>query len=264
MREPEGTATADPALGSVDRTSGGSRKDPVMLKAKDLLKNAPTILPTPKAPKKEKKGGKVIHLDTSKEKKAAPKNAMSAKYTPALKALVTSLIATARTAQSAGLAVAERLAEAFAMDPHRVTGHDTPTAWAHSLLTEACPMAGGSTVYAWIEAGVARAAVVASGQDPAIFPMDTLRVIGAKSVTGQDPKRMASLAKELAADETFRNGAGKVDPKKARAYVSGAAPDAMDRKEKVQKLARSAKKYGGNREAAMDLLKEAIDLIAAG
>ena len=259
MHEPEGTATADPALGSVDRTSGGSRKDPVMLKAKDLLKNAPTTLPAPKAPKKEKKA-----TEKKATEKKAPKNAMSAKYAPALKALVTSLIATARTAQSAGLAVAERLAEAFAMDPHRVTGHDTPTAWAHALLTEACPMAGGSTVYAWIEAGVARAAVVASGQDPALFPMDTLRVIGAKSVTGQDPKRMASLAKELAADDTFRNGAGKVDPKKARAYVSGAAPDAMDRKEKVQKLARSAKKYGGNREAAMDLLKEAIALIAAG
>lgn len=225
-----------------------------MLKAKDLLKNAPTTLPAPKAPKKEKKA----------TEKKAPKNAMGAKYAPALKAIVASLITTARTAQSAGLAVAERLAEAFNMEPHKVTGHETPTAWAHALLTEACPMAGGSTVYAWIEAGLARAAVVASGQDPALFPMDTLRVIGAKSVTGQDPKRMASLAQELASDENLRNGAGKVDPKKARAHVSGDAVCGMDRKEKVQKLARSAKKYGGNREAAMDLLKEAIALIAKG
>lgn len=236
-----------------------------MLKAKNLLKNAPSTLSAAKAPKKEKKkGGKVIHLDNSKEKKAAPKNAITAKYTPALSALVSTLITTARTAQSAGLAVAERLAEAFAMDPHKVTGHDSPTAWAHALLSEACPMAGGSTVYAWIEAGLARAAVVASGQDPALFPMDTLRVIGAKSVTGQDPARMADLAKQLAANEAFRNGAGKVDPKKARAFVSGSATDSMDRKEKVQRLARAAKKYGGNREAAMDLLKEAIALIAKG
>jgi hypothetical protein len=207
-------------------------------------------------------GAKVAHLaDPAKEKKSAPMNAMAAKYAPALKALVSSLVDVARTAQSAGLAVAERLAEAFAMDPHRTTGHDTPTAWAHALLTEACPMAGQSTVYAWIEAGVARAAVVAAGQDPSLFPMDTLRVIGSKSVAGQDPKRMAALAEELATTPTLRNGAGKVDPKKARAHVSGDAITSMDRKEKVQKLARTARKLGGNAGAAIDLLREAIAMI---
>lgn len=237
------------------------------------MKNEKNAVIAPAAPAigkaKKKAPAKVIHLaDPEKSKaapaKVAPKNAMSAKYAPALKALVSSLVDTARTAQSAGLAVAERLAEAFAMDPHKVTGHDTPTAWAHALLTEACPMAGGSTVYAWIEAGCARAAVVANGIDPGLFPMDTLRVIGAKSVTGQDPKRMAALAAELADDATLRNGAGKVDPKKAKAFVKGEAADSMERSEKVQRLARAAKKYGGNREAAMDLLKEAIALIAKG
>lgn len=199
-----------------------------------------------------------------KDAKPAPANALAAKYTGALAATVKTLVLAAQSAASAGLTVAERLAEAFAMDPHRVTGHDSPTAWAHALLSEACPMAGQSTVYAWIEAGCARAAVVAAGQDPALFPMDTLRVIGSKSVTGQDPKRMAALASELAADPALRNGAGKVDPKKARASVNGTAIDALSRKEKVQKLARIARKLGGNGDAARDLLAEAAALIAKG
>jgi hypothetical protein len=35
----------------------------------------------------------------------------------------------------------------------------------------------------------------------------------------------------------------------------------MDRKEKVQKLARTARKLGGNAGAAIDLLREAIAMI---
>ena len=225
---------------------------PAMGKAK----GKPFPAPAATAPAKGK--GK----DAKPAAKVAPANALTAKYAPALKALVSSLITTAQGAASAGLAVAERLAEAFAMDPHKVTGHESPTAWAHALLTEACPMAGQSTVYAWIEAGNARMAVVASGQDPALFPMDTLRVIGAKSVTGQDPKRMARLAEELAQDPALRNGAGKVDPKKARAFTQGTAITSLDRKEKVAKLARMARKLGGNADAARDLLAEASALIA--
>ncbi len=121
-------------------------------------------------------------------------------------------------------------------------------------------MAGSSTVYAWIEAGVARTAVVAAGMDPAIFPMDTLRVIGSKSITGQDPTRMAELARSMATDEGLRNGAGKVDPRKARASVKGSGPAAsLDRGEKVNALIRKARSLAGTTEGALDLLRDAVD-----
>ncbi len=237
------------------------------------MKTAITTAATP-ALKATKKAPalKLIHIADpepskkapAKKEKGKPRNALTTKYSPALSAVVKTLITTAQGAASAGLAVAERLAEAFAMEPQKATGHDTCTSWAHALLSEACPMAGQSTVYAWIEAGVARVAVVEAGQDPALFPMDTLRVIGSKNVAGQDPKRMAALAEELAADPALRNGAGKVDPKKARAFTQGTAVTAMDRKEKVAKLARMARKFGGSGDAARDLLMEATALIAKG
>ena len=194
------------------------------------------------------------------EAKPAPVSPLSAKYTPALTAIVTTLVTTAKAAASAGLEVAARLAEAMAMDPHTATGHQSATAWAHALLSEACPMAGSSTVYAWIEAGVARTAVVAAGLDPALFPMDTLRVIGAKSVTGQDPTRMADLARSMAKDETLHNGAGKVDPRKARASVKGSGPSvSLDRGEKLTALIRKARSLAGTTEGALELLRDAVE-----
>jgi hypothetical protein len=246
------------------------RKDPAMKTAKTVDAVAAAVPAIGKAKKKAPAPAKVIHLDApekskkapaKKDAKGKPRNAMTAKYAPALKAIVASLIDSARSAASAGLEVASRLAEAMAMEPHKATGHETATAWAYALLVEACPMAGTSTVYAWIEAGTARSACVGAGIDPALFPMDTLRVIGSKSVTGQDPKRMAALASELAADDSLRNGAGKVDPVKARKYVKGEAADSMDRGEKVQRLVRTARKFGGNGDAAIALLQDAIEAI---
>jgi len=227
-----------------------------------------------KAKRKAAAPAKVIHLDAPEKSKRAPakrdakgqpRNALTTKYAPALAALVTSVIDSARSAASAGLAVAERLAECLALEPHKSTGHETATAWAYALLSEACPMAGTSTVYAWVEAGAARSALVAARIDPSVFPMDTLRVIGSRNVTGQDPARMAALAKELAENAALRNGAGKVDPQRARKYVKGeeTSGGGMDRAEKVQRLVKRARKYGGNADAAIELLQDAIDAIEA-
>lgn len=228
---------------------------------KATKKKKPAAVTPANSPMRE--NAKEVAASMKKEAKPAPANPMNAGYAPALMAVVATLVETARSAASAGLLVAERLAEAFTMEPHAVTGHATPTAWAHALLTEAAPMAGQSTVYAWIEAGLARAAVVKAGIDPALFPMDTLRVIGAKSTTGQDPKRMAEMAKALAADDTLRNGAGKVDPRKARAWAQGTATEAMDREAMIKALANKAKKFGGDWASACDLLLAAVDLAEA-
>jgi hypothetical protein len=219
-----------------------------------------TAAPLGKARKATPKPAPEAKPEKAAEKKPAPVSPLSAKYAPALTAIVTTLVTTAKAAASAGLDVAARLAEAMAMNPHEATGHQSATAWAHALLSEACPMAGSSTVYAWIEAGVARTAVVAAGMDPAIFPMDTLRVIGAKSVTGQDPTRMADLAKAMAKDEGLRNGAGKIDPRKARASVKGSGPSvSLNRGEKITALIRKARSLAGTTEGALDLLRDAVD-----
>ena len=229
-----------------------------------------TAAPAPVKARRKGTGAPVAHLDTTREKsgkapakrdaKGQPRNALSTVYAPALAAMVAQVVDAARNAASAGIVVAERLAEAFAMEPHKATGHQSATAWAHALLTEACPMAGTSTVYAWIEAGLARTAVVKAGIDPALFPMDTLRVIGSKGVTGQDPGKMADLAKRLAKDPEMRNGAGKVDPRKARDSVKGKGPGAgMDHGEKIAALIKRAKQLAGTPELALTLLEEAAE-----
>ena len=204
---------------------------------------------------------------TMKADKAADVQVHSAfafkNYTPELKALVKEIALNANAATSAGLKVATSLAEAFKLTPWTLTGHKDAQTWAFALLTEACPLSATSTRYAWIEAGAARAAILGNpgiAGDISKFPMDTLRVIGAKSNTGNNPASMVKLATELLENKETHNTKGSVDPVKANKVVRGENANAKPtRDEMVATLCVMARKYSpDNAQGALDLLNEAV------
>jgi hypothetical protein len=186
----------------------------------------------------------------------APKSALDFKgYTAEARAVVSEVRKYAVQAASAGVALASALADAFRMELHMKTGHRDLNSWAMDALMSAAPNIGRSSAYAWIEAAHALVGIERAGLDAAQFPTDTLRIIGSRTNTGQDPQRMADLAKSLASDESLRNKSGRVDPAKAKRMMKG-APVAEDRGVKVAEYAR--KIGGGTKEGALQMLHAAL------
>jgi hypothetical protein len=196
-------------------------------------------------------------------KAAPPKSALTFKgYAPEARALVQTIATHASAAASAGLTLATALAEAFAMDLWKVTGHSDDNAWAVALLAEAAPEAGRSTIYAWVETAHGICGVRKAGQDVALFPTDTLRIVGSRKVAGQDPAQMAKVVAELVADPKLRNKAGRIDPYKARAHVDpksgGKAEDPS-----VTLAERALKAASGDHAKALTMLAEAMRVVEA-
>ena len=182
-------------------------------------------------------------------------------YTPVMSALVTDIVQAAEAATSAGLKVATKLAEAFVLEPWKMTNHKDALSWALALLEEACPTSANSTRYAWVEAGIARCALVSGGVDVSAFPMDTLRLIGSKSATGHNATKIVGLAKELLANKDALNSKNSVDPVKAGKIMKGQNPNAAPtREEMIVALCVLARKYCPSDAAgALDLLKSAYE-----
>ena len=233
-----------------------------MPRAKNVLSALVTAIDaapvaTPKAPK----APIAAKADTAAE---LPSAFTFKKYSPALKALVQEIGIAANAATSAGLKVATSLADAFKLEPWKATGHRDAGTWALALLGEACPLSAVSTRYAWIEAGMARSALLA---DPAMakvidsFPMDALRIVGAKSNTGHNAAKMVALATELMNDPKAKNAKGSIDPAKASKIVRGVDPSTPPtRDEMLAALCGMARKYCPNdATAAYELLKAATD-----
>jgi hypothetical protein len=197
-----------------------------------------------------------------KTAKTEPMNAATCdKYTPAARAIVAQVCEAARSAASATMTLAGRLAEAMSMNLHTVTGHADTNAWAWSVLMTAAPNAGRSTIYAWVEVAHGIVGVRKSGEDLAIFPTDTLRQIGSKSTAGQNPEQMASLAKELAQDPALRNARGNIDPAKVRTALAGETVKSgkPDLDTLAKRLASRARKLNGRtRDGAIELLTAAL------
>jgi len=194
--------------------------------------------------------------------KKEPLNAMTCdRYSPAARAIVEQVCEAAKSAASATMTLAGRLAEAMAMDLHAVTGHADTNAWAWSILMTAAPNAGRSTIYAWVEVAHGIVGVRKSGEDLSIFPTDTLRQIGSKATAGQDPAQMASLAKELAQDPALRNARGNIDPAKVRTALAGETVKSgkPDLDTLAKRLAARARKMNGRtRDGAIELLTAAL------
>jgi hypothetical protein len=236
-----------------------------MSKAKNVLSaliSAVDAAPVaaPKAPKAPK-----APIAAKADKAAELPSAFTfSKYDPKVKALVKEIGIAANAATSAGLKVATSLADAFMFEPWKATGHRDAGTWALALLAEACPLSAVSTRYAWIEAGMARSALLA---DPAMakvidsFPMDALRIVGAKSNTGHNAAKMVALATELMNDPKAKNAKGSIDPQKAAKIVRGVDPSTPPtRDEMLAALCGMARKYCPNdATAAYELLKAATD-----
>lgn len=218
-----------------------------MSKAKNSAKNAPAVAEAP-----------------AKATPKVPKSALAFKgYAPEARALVNTIATHASAAASAGLTLATALAEAFAMRLHEATGHADENAWALALLAEAAPEAGRSTVYAWIETAHGIVGVRKAGQDVALFPTDTLRIVGSRKVAGQDPAQMAKVVAEMVADPKVRNKAGRIDPYKARAMVDPKASSAATVDPSVALAERAMKAAGGDADKACRLLADAAKVVLA-
>lgn len=201
---------------------------------------------------------------TTTPKAAPPKSALTCKaYKPEARALVNTIATHASAAASAGLTLATALAEAFAMDLWKVTGHSDDNAWAVALLAEAAPEAGRSTIYAWVETAHGIVGVRKAGQDVALFPTDTLRIVGSRKVAGQDPAQMAKVVAELVADPKIRNKAGRIDPYKARAHVDPKSGGGKAEDPSVTLAERAMKAASGDHGKALSLLAEAMKVVEA-
>ncbi len=190
-----------------------------------------------------------------------PKSAMTCRgYGAPIKAGIVSVLTHAEAAHSAGMKVATGLAELFVMEPWTISGHKDATQWALALLTEALPTAGQSTKYAWVDAAVARCAIVADGTlDIADFPMDTLRVAGARMATGHDPVKIVELAKKLAANPDLRNAKGSIDPAKAAKAAKGKSTE-LTRMDMIKAIRSCANRYAPNdAQGAWELLRDAAE-----
>lgn len=196
-------------------------------------------------------------------KAAPPKSALAFKgYAAEARAIVDAIAREARAAASAGLTLTTSLADAFAMDLWKVTGHSDDNAWAVALLSEAAPEAGRSTIYAWVETAHGIVGVRKAGSDVSLFPTDTLRIVGSRKVAGQDPAQMAKVVAELVAEPKVRNKAGRIDPYKARAHLDPAK--SADRVDPAVALAeRAMKASGGDADKACRLLADAAKVILA-
>lgn len=189
----------------------------------------------------------------------APKSALTFKgYTPEARAVVQTIASNASAAVVAESALCEALADGFTMSLYTMTGHKDATAWGLALLEEAAPNGSRSTRYGWLERAYGIIGCRTGGVDASQFQTDALRYIGSKaSGRGQDPQRMADMAREVAGDESLRNKSGKVDTKKVRARYSEPKPTTPD--DHAHAIAEYAVKHGGKN--ALALLHGAIAIL---
>jgi hypothetical protein len=186
----------------------------------------------------------------------------------------TAAAVTVRTEMENANAAADRgigaLCDLFRMDIHHSLGFQSREAFGYSLLsTLAVGGKATSTCYGWIQSASAMVALQSAKIDLAPFTMDGLKIVHAHGK--QEPELMAMVATALVNEPDLRNTRGKIDIGKARKFMDGqqmasskGTQSGKTREQKIGALAARAKKFGGNRDAAIDLLTAAIAKIKAG
>lgn len=186
----------------------------------------------------------------------------------------TAAAVTVRTEMENANAAADRgigaLCDLFRMDIHLSLGFQSREAFGYSLLsTLAVGGKATSTCYGWIQSASAMVALQSAQIDLAPFTMDGLKIVHAHGK--QEPELMAMVATALVNEPDLRNTRGKIDIGKARKFMDGqqmasskGTQSGKTREQKIASLASRAKKFGGNRDAACDLLMAAIAKIKAG
>ena len=247
------------------------------MKATNLLAN-----PKPVAPKSPKGKGPKVKPEAPKGKTEAPKGKtegpslgmvvgtdgtlrFDAKWTPEARAIVGTVRDSGLAIVKAGATAIDALTDLFGMGLHSKMGFESVDTFGHSLVGALqFDGAARSTAYGWVKAASAKVAMKAAKVPTEAMPSDALKLVHQHGKG--DAALMAKVATDMLNEPSIRNARGTIDAVKARDWFDGegskgSRTKGMSRKEKVQSLARKAKRYGGNRDAAIDLLKEAIALL---
>ena len=244
------------------------------MKATNLLAN-----PKPVAPKAPKAKGPKVKPEAPKVKPEAPKAGptldmvvgtdgalkFGARWTPEARAIVGTVRDSGLAIVKAGATAIDALTDLFGMGLHAKMGFESVDTFGHSLVGALqFDGAARSTAYGWVKAASAKVAMKAAKVPTDAMPSDALKLVHQHGKG--DAALMAKVATDMLNEPTIRNARGTIDAVKARDWFDGegskgSRSKGMSRKEKVQSLARKAKRYGGNRDAAIDLLKEAIALL---
>jgi hypothetical protein len=189
-----------------------------------------------------------------------------ARWTPEARAVVGTVRDAGLSVVRAGVTAVGALVELFAMGMPGRMGFERNDEFGQSLVGAfQFEGAARSTAYGWVKVASAQHACNAAKVPTEALPSDVLKLVHQHG--NGDPALMAKVATDLLNEPTIRNGRGTVDAKKALGWFEGDGEKAshgkaLSRKEKVQSLAKKAKRLGGNKDAGIDLLKEAIALLA--
>lgn len=191
-----------------------------------------------------------------------------ARWTPEARAIVGTVRDAGLSVVRAGVTAVGALVELFAMGTAAKVGMGSNEELGQSLVG-ALQFEGAarSTAYGWVKVASAQHACNVAKVPTDALPSDVLKLIHQHGKA--DPALMAKVATDLLNEPTIRNGRGTVDAKKALSWFDGEGSKSshsggQSRKEKVQSLAKKAKRLGGSKDAGIDLLKEAIALLAKG